>query len=31
MHEYDEAVLKCFVENELQLFPEKVADNIDEA
>jgi len=31
MHEYDEAVLKCFVKNQLQLLPEKVADNIDEA
>ncbi|MBE5877051.1 MAG: glyoxalase [Lachnospiraceae bacterium] len=31
MHEYDEAVLKCFLKNQLQLLPEKVADNIDEA
>lgn len=31
MHEYDEAVLKCFLENQLQLLPEKVADQIDEA
>ena len=31
MHEYDEAVLKCFLEKQLQLLPEKVADNIDEA
>ena len=31
MHEYDEAVLNCFVENQLQLVPEKVAENIDEA
>lgn len=31
MHEYDEAVLKCFLENQLQLLPEKVAKNIDEA
>lgn len=31
MHEYDEAVLKCFVEKQLQLLPEKVAENIDEA
>ena len=31
MHEYDEAVLKCFLDNQLQLLPEKVADNIDEA
>lgn len=25
MHEYDDAVLQCFLENQLQLFPEKVA------
>ena len=31
MHEYDEAVLTCFVKNQLQLLPETVADNIDEA
>lgn len=31
MREYDEAVLKCFLENQLQLLPEKVAENIDEA
>ena len=31
MHEYDEAVLNCFLENQLHLLPEKVADNIDEA
>lgn len=31
MHEYDEAVLKCFLEKQLQLLPETVADNIDEA
>ena len=31
MHEYDEAVLNCFLENQLQLLPEKVADNIDDA
>ena len=31
MHEYDEAVLDCFLENQLQLVPEKVAENIDEA
>lgn len=31
MHEYDEAVLNCFLENQLQLLPEKVAANIDEA
>lgn len=31
MHEYDEAVLNCFLENQLQLLPERVADSIDEA
>lgn len=31
MHEYDEAVLKCFVKKQLQLVPAPVADNIDEA
>ena len=31
MHDYDEAVLNCFLENQLQLVPEKVAENIDEA
>ena len=31
MHEYDEAVLNCFLDNQLQLVPEKVAENIDEA
>ena len=31
MHEYDEAVLKCFLDKQLQLLPEKVAENIDEA
>ena len=31
MHEYDDAVLKCFLENQLQLFPEEVADTLDEA
>ena len=31
MHEYDEAVLNCFLENQLQLVPEKGAENIDEA
>lgn len=30
MHEYDEAVLNCFLENQLQLVPERVAENIDE-
>ncbi|MBR4084310.1 MAG: glyoxalase [Lachnospiraceae bacterium] len=31
MHEYDDAVLKCFVDNQLQLFPEEVADTLEEA
>lgn len=31
MQEYDEAVLTCFVEKQLQLVPEKVAENVDEA
>jgi hypothetical protein len=31
MHEYDEAVLNCFLKNQLKLLPEEVATNIDEA
>ncbi len=31
MQEYDEAVLNCFLEKQLQLFPEKIAGTIDEA
>ena len=31
MHEYDDAVLKCFLKKQLQLLPEEVATNIDEA
>lgn len=31
MHEFDEAVLKCFLKNQLQLFPEKVAESMEEA
>ena len=31
MHEYDELVLKCFLDKQLQLLPEKVAESIDEA
>jgi hypothetical protein len=31
MHEYDDAVLKCFLENQGQLFPENVAENMEEA
>lgn len=28
---YDEAVLKCFLENQEQLFPERVAETLEEA
>ena len=31
MHEYDDAVLECFLKNQLQLFPEKVAESMEEA
>ncbi len=31
MHEYDNVVLQCFLDNQLQLFPEKVADSLEEA
>jgi len=31
MHEYDDAVLKCFLKNQLQLFPEEVAETLEEA
>lgn len=31
MHEYDDDVLECFLENQLQLFPQKVAENLEEA
>lgn len=31
MHEYDDAVLACFLEKQLQLFPEKVAETTEEA
>ena len=31
MNEYDDAVLNCFLEKQLQLFPEKIAESIDEA
>ena len=31
MQEYDDAVLECFLENQLQLFPEKVAETEEEA
>lgn len=28
---YDEAVLKCFLDNQLQLFPETVVETLEEA
>lgn len=31
MHEFDDDVLECFLENQLQLFPEKVAETLEEA
>ncbi len=31
MHEFDDAVLECFLQQQLQLFPEKVAENLEEA
>ena len=31
MHEDDDAVLQCFLDNQLQLFPEKVAESLEEA
>ncbi|MBE5874196.1 MAG: glyoxalase [Lachnospiraceae bacterium] len=31
MHEFDDAVLECFLENQLQLFPHPVAENLEEA
>lgn len=31
MYEYDEAVLRCFLKNQLQLFPKPVAENMGEA
>lgn len=31
MHEYDDAVLECFLRNQNQLFPEAVAGNLEEA
>ena len=31
MHEYDDAVLRCFLKKQSQLFPENVAENLDEA
>ncbi len=31
MHEYDDAVLACFLKKQQQLFPEPVAENPEEA
>ena len=31
MHEYDDVVLQCFLKNQLQLFPEEVAETMEEA
>lgn len=31
MHEFDEAVIECFLENQSQLFPEDVAASPEEA
>lgn len=31
MHEFDDAVLKCFLDNQEQLFPEAVAETMEEA
>lgn len=31
MREFDDDVLECFLDNQLQLFPEKVAETLDEA
>lgn len=31
MREFDDDVLECFLENQLQLFPQKVAETLEEA
>lgn len=31
MREFDDAVLECFLEKQLQLFPESVAETLEEA
>lgn len=31
MNEYDEEILQCFLEHQMQLFPEPVADSQEEA
>ena len=30
-HDFDDEVLECFLENQLQLFPDKVAETLEEA
>ena len=31
MHEFDDVVLQCFLDNQEQLFPEPVAESLEEA
>ena len=31
MHDFDDVVLQCFLDNQEQLFPEPVADSLEEA
>ncbi len=31
MHQFDDDVLECFLENQLQLFPKRVAETLEEA
>ena len=31
MHQFDHEVLECFLENQQQLFPERVAETLEEA
>ena len=31
MHQFDDDVLECFLENQLQLFPDRVAETLEEA
>lgn len=31
MHEFDDAVLRCFLKNQTQLFPDPVVDTMEEA
>ncbi len=31
MREFDDAVLQCFLDKQLQLFPERVAEDLEEA